>query len=342
MIVAEHLDKSASSNACLDSLFDLPPLRAQVATPRTVRLCYTLMHAAEVAGFTDLADGEFLPGDSLEQGIERQLNYLLDQVGCTKPGFRLLELGCGYGHLLRLAASRGAQVVGVNISSEQVQYCVDHGSQAYCANYRDLLDAHEWFGRFDGVIANGSLEHWVQPEDALAGRMDAIYQEAFALAHKMLDPAKPGARFVTTAIHFKEEVNPADLLGRWYRHPRGSSAWHLNLLHHWMGGFYPLEGQLEQCARPYFSLVAEVDGTLGYKIADDHRMARMLRALYTNPRCVWRIVRSLARYPQNAGTAIYSYFIERSWDWQFLGDDPPTKLLRHTWLRNDPEIVDAR
>ena len=28
------------------------------------------------------------------------------------------------------------------------------------------------------------------------------------------------------------------------------------------------------------------------------------------------------------------YFIEKSWDWQFWGDDPPMKLLRHTWQHN--------
>ena len=31
---------------------------------------------------------------------------------------------------------------------------------------------------------------------------------------------------------------------------------------------------------------------------------------------------------------IECYFIEKSWDWQFWGEDPPMKLLRHTWRRN--------
>jgi hypothetical protein len=46
------------------------------------------MQAAEGVGIRDLAYGEFLPGDTtLEEGIERQINYLLDQVGCNRPGF---------------------------------------------------------------------------------------------------------------------------------------------------------------------------------------------------------------------------------------------------------------
>src|ERR1043165_1705649 len=96
--IAKVDHNAPTSMACL-------PLPAPRDPPiRRVRLCYTLVHAAEAVGIRDLADGEFLSTDeTLEAGIKRQLNYLLDQVGCDRPGFRLLELGCGYGHLLKLA-----------------------------------------------------------------------------------------------------------------------------------------------------------------------------------------------------------------------------------------------
>jgi cyclopropane fatty-acyl-phospholipid synthase-like methyltransferase len=320
------------------SLIELPQPLSRVPATQLVKLCYTLVHAAEAVGIRDLADGEYLPTHTtLEEGIERQLNYLLDQVGCTRPGFRLLEIGCGYGHLLRLAQQRGAHAVGVNVSPEQVKYCNDHGSHVYCCNYRDLLDAREWHGQFDGVIANGSLEHWVQPEDVQAGRMNPIYNESFGIAHKMLDRRAREARYVTTAIHVKREVKPEYLLTKWYRQPRGSDRRHFSLLHNWMGGYYPVDGQLEECARPYFSLESEMDGTLGYKIANDYRMERMLRGLYTNPKMIWRIARSLVRHPRVAGTMMECYFIEKSWDWQFQGEDPPMKLLRHTWRRRSTD-----
>jgi cyclopropane fatty-acyl-phospholipid synthase-like methyltransferase len=328
-VVRQRADVESSARMAL------PQPSPRVAPTPLVQLCYTMVHAAEAVGIRDLADGEYVPSDtSLEQGIERQLNYLLDQVGCDRPGFRLLEIGCGYGHLLRLAKQRGARAVGVNISPEQVEYCNRQGSQVFCCSYRDLLESREWHGQFDGVIANGSLEHWVQPEDVQAGRMDAIYRESFAIADKMLDHEARDARYVTTAIHVKRDVKPEYLLTPWRRHPRGSDRRHFSLLHHWMGGYYPVAGQLEECAKPYFSLEKEVDGTLGYKIANDYRMARMLRGLYTNPKLVWRLLRSLARHPRIAGTMIECYYIEKSWDWQFQGDDPPMKLLRQTWRRN--------
>lgn len=313
---------------------NLPQPRSVVPPIFLVKLCYTMVHAAEAVGIHDLADGEYLPGDTtLEQGIERQLNYLLDQVGCTRPGFRLLEIGCGYGSILRLAKARGARVVGVNLSPEQLAYCNAHGATTYCCNYRDLLHAREWHGQFDGIIANGSLEHWVQPEDVIAGRMNPLYHESFEIMHKLLDPAADDARYVTTAIHVERPAKAEDLLTPWQHHPRGSNERHYSLLHHWMGGWYPVDGQLEECARPYFTLAAEVDGTPGYKIANDYRMARMMRGLYTNPKLVYRLARSLCMHPSIAYTMLQSYYIQQSWDWQFRGNDPPMKLWRQTWRR---------
>jgi hypothetical protein len=62
-------------------------------------------------------------------------------------------------------------------------------------------------------------------------------------------------------------------------------------------------------------------------------MARMMRGWHTNPKMVWRIARALVRHPRVTRTMLESYFIEKSWDWQFWGEDPPMRLLRHTWRR---------
>lgn len=321
---------------------DLPQPTPRIAPSRRVKLCYTLMDVAQAAGIRDLADGEYLPQDTtLEAGIARQNNYLLDQVGCTRPGFRLLEIGCGYGRLLRLAKERGAQAVGVNVSREQVDFCNRHGSRVYCCTYRDLLESPAWHGRFDGVIANGSLEHWVQPEDVQAGKMNEIYRESFAIAHKAIDPDAGEARYVTTALHVEDELDPDDLLTPWRRLPRGSARRQFSLLHHWFGGYYPVFGQLERCAKGYFSLERETDGTLGYKIASEYRMARMLRGLYTRPKLVAGIAWALARHPWATSQLLNGYFIEQVWDWQFRGKKPPTTLLRQTWRWNPAAVNDA-
>ena len=46
----------------------------------------------------------------------------------------------------------------------------------------------DWDGRFDAVVANGSVEHFVQPADAAAGRDAEIYRHLFATVHRLLDP----------------------------------------------------------------------------------------------------------------------------------------------------------
>lgn len=314
---------------------DLPQPTPRLPPNRRVLTCYALMHIAEDAGIRDLADGIYEPGDqSLEDGIVRQVDYLLDEVGCTRPGFRLLEIGCGYGRLLRQARQRGAVAVGVNISPEQVRDCCEQGLEVHRCNYRDLLEAPEWRGRFDGVVANGSLEHWVQPEDVKAGRMNAIYNESFEIAHRMIDPAAHEARFVTTAIHVPEPLDPDVLLTEWRRLPRGSAERMFSLLHHWFGGYYPTYTQLAECARPYFSLEKQTDGTTGYGAASQYRMSRMRRALATKPKVLWNIAKALARQPRTTAQLLYAYFIAEAWDWQFRGETPPTRLLRQTWRRN--------
>jgi cyclopropane fatty-acyl-phospholipid synthase-like methyltransferase len=293
------------------------------------------MHIAEGAGIRDLADGEYTDADqTLEEGIVRQNDYLLDEVGCTRPGFRLLEIGCGYGRLLRQARQRGAVGVGVNISPEQVHDCCEQGLEVHCCNYRDLLEASEWRGRFDGVVANGSLEHWVQPEDVKAGRMNAIYNESFAIAHRMIDPQVAEARYVTTAIHVPEPLDPDVLLTDWRRLPRGSAERMFSLLHHWFGGYYPTYTQLAECARPYFELEKQTDGTTGYGAASQYRMSRIRRAIVTKPKVLWNIAKALTRRPHATAQLLYAYFIEEAWDWQFRGKTPPTRLLRQTWRRS--------
>ena len=96
-----------------------------------------------------------------------------------QPNERVLDLGCGTGHLTAEIAKAGASVVGIDQSSEMV-------SKAK-SNYPDLdfeiADARSlpFKSDFDAVFSNAVL-HWVRPPQKV---VESVYTAA-----------KPGGRFV--------------------------------------------------------------------------------------------------------------------------------------------------
>src|ERR671933_2335523 len=79
----------------------------------------------ELADFSGAKyDGDF--SMSLEEAQRRKHDYVAEQIGIG-PGRRLLDLGCGWGPLLAYARERGAEGVGVTLSSAQAESCRSHG-----------------------------------------------------------------------------------------------------------------------------------------------------------------------------------------------------------------------
>jgi trans-aconitate methyltransferase len=96
-----------------------------------------------------------------------------------QPGERVLDLGCGTGHLTAQIAERGAEVIGLDASLSMVA----QARQNYPKLKFALADARtfELGSGFDAVFSNAAL-HWI-PESAAV-----IASVARAL--------KPGGRFV--------------------------------------------------------------------------------------------------------------------------------------------------
>jgi SAM-dependent methyltransferase len=94
-----------------------------------------------------------------------------------RTGERILDLGCGDGHLTERLAALGCEVVAVDASEEQVEAARRRGLDARVARAQALPFEAE----FDAVFSNAVL-HWVK--DA-AG--------AIASVHRAL---RPGGRFV--------------------------------------------------------------------------------------------------------------------------------------------------
>jgi cyclopropane fatty-acyl-phospholipid synthase-like methyltransferase len=319
---------------------------AERSTAPTVRTCYDLLTVAPACGVTDLTDGKYIDGRndraSYLAAQERQAEYLLDQVHCG-PATRLLDIGCGYGRILEHARRRGAKVIGITISPPQVAADQARGLDVRELNYRNIFSetnpslapldqggGAEWEHAFDAIVANGSLEHFVQVADAAAGRTDELYEEMFAICRRLL---VDGGRFVTTAIHFRDvgQFHPAAIARGPNAHPRGSNEFHFAMLTKRFGGWYPELGQLERCAQPHFQLIAEEDGTHDYHLTSEYWLRRFQRALAFNPRVWWAVARQLWLRPQPAWEMLRLQLWDQSWAWQFR-PPAPMRLLRQTWL----------
>jgi SAM-dependent methyltransferase len=120
-----------------------------------------------------------LAGDVLE---------LLD----AQSGERILDLGCGTGHLAAKIAETGAQVVGVDRSPEMIR----QAKEKYPSLRFEVMDAREISldETFDAVFSNATL-HWIkEPERVIAGIKNAL---------------RPGGRFVA---EFGGRGNTGELL----------------------------------------------------------------------------------------------------------------------------------
>jgi cyclopropane-fatty-acyl-phospholipid synthase len=80
-----------------------------------------------------------------------------------KPGDRLLDIGCGWGGMVRHAAKHyGATVLGVTLSREQATWAqqaikdegLDHLAEVRFSDYRDVPE-----GEFDAISSIGLTEH---------------------------------------------------------------------------------------------------------------------------------------------------------------------------------------
>jgi cyclopropane-fatty-acyl-phospholipid synthase len=98
---------------------------------------------------------------TLEQAQENKYRLIFEKL-LLRPGDRLLDVGCGWGGMVRYAARRGVRAIGATLSAEQAawaqQAITDDGladlAEVRHSDYRDVGEAE-----FDAVSSIGLTEH---------------------------------------------------------------------------------------------------------------------------------------------------------------------------------------
>lgn len=143
------------------------------------------------------------PGHSLEQAQAAKLELVANKLA-LRPGMRLLDIGCGWGSMVRHAARHhGVSAVGVTISTEQAEWARERVEreglsdrvEIRLSDYREVND-----GPYDAISSIGMSEH-VGSE-----QLDTYFRKLAALV-------APGGRVLNHAISRPSEA-PASIGSR--------------------------------------------------------------------------------------------------------------------------------
>ena len=101
------------------------------------------------------------PDATLDEAQENKFRLVFEKMN-LKPGDKHLDIGCGWGSMVRYAARRGVKSLGVTLSKEQAEWAqakikeegLEDLAEVRFLDYRDVTETG-----FDGISSIGLLEH---------------------------------------------------------------------------------------------------------------------------------------------------------------------------------------
>ncbi len=155
--------------------------------------------------------GYWAAAGTLEQAQEAKLDLICRKLG-LQPGMRLLDIGCGWGSLMRFAAKHyGVECIGLTVSKEQAKWGAEKAAglpvRFELTDYR--LFNPDGSERFDRIASVGMFEHVGQKN----------YRGYFAVARRSL---KEDGLFLLHSIGKNESGGAIDPWINKYIFPNGS------------------------------------------------------------------------------------------------------------------------
>lgn len=196
---------------------------------------------------------------TLEEAQKAKHEYILFAVH-FKRGDKILDIGCGWGPMLKVIMDHGGQGIGLTLSQAQAKACRADGLDARVKDWKDI-DPKE-IGHVDGVVSLGAFEHFCSIQEMQEGKQEKVYDDFFRFCSNIL--SKGGRLYLQTMMWGKRiprYPEDADVHA-----PKLSDQWVLGHLEKFYPGSWPPNGleQIKKCASPYFSLISENNGRLDY------------------------------------------------------------------------------
>jgi cyclopropane-fatty-acyl-phospholipid synthase len=138
------------------------------------------------------------PRDSLETAQIAKKRHIEAKLHLDRKGLQVLDIGSGWGGLaLDLARHSGAEVLGITLSSEQLDAARARAKSAGLSDHCrfELMDYRDLSGKFDRIVSVGMFEHvGVNYYDAYFAKLASLLNEdGVALLHTIGRLDGPGA-----------------------------------------------------------------------------------------------------------------------------------------------------
>ena len=145
---------------------------------------WRLMLGPAFAYSAAIFDGE---NDTLEAAQERKFRWHMKSAGISRAQ-SVLEVGCGWGTLLRMISEEPhvKKIVGLTLSDAQTAYLNGlnlPGTEIRTENWA----VHEPTEQYDSIISIGAFEHFAKPQDTHEQNM-IVYRDFFERCHRWLTP----------------------------------------------------------------------------------------------------------------------------------------------------------
>ena len=127
------------------------------------------------------------PDDTLHAAQERKLDYLASVANATGAR-RVLDVGCGWGGMLRRLVERHGvrEVVGLTLSEAQAKFIAGFADTRYDVRVQNWID-HTPSEEYEAIISIGAFEHFADFGLTRTGRV-AAYRSFFERCWSWLPP----------------------------------------------------------------------------------------------------------------------------------------------------------